>query len=286
MLGLFGLFLFLFSSALERKLIFWHQDTTHRDWREERNEPWSNQESELRRWHCWRWSLPAVPIRPRAPPRPAHKWRRQPERETWPWPCQPRAFSGMAIGSPLIRASIATRAWMCRCRGREVRQKSLKSWHPATPRPGWESRERCCLRSRRAPTCIRSSPMPMARCSTWSSPKNQNSKVLPTWGDWRSVYRSWPVEKFHWSGLYWSRRGSIPTPISRSSKWEPTLLQSRMPSSKVGSTPTHRPRPTSPPWTRSDWTPVRSPRKACRPYRLRVSSPPRRPRTTSTSSDA
>lgn len=31
MLGLFGLFLFLFSSALERKLIFWHQDTTHRD---------------------------------------------------------------------------------------------------------------------------------------------------------------------------------------------------------------------------------------------------------------
>jgi NitT/TauT family transport system permease protein len=31
MLGLFGLFLFLFSSAIERKLIFWHQDTTHRD---------------------------------------------------------------------------------------------------------------------------------------------------------------------------------------------------------------------------------------------------------------
>jgi ABC-type nitrate/sulfonate/bicarbonate transport system permease component len=31
MLGIFGLFLFLFSSAIERRLIFWHKDTTHRD---------------------------------------------------------------------------------------------------------------------------------------------------------------------------------------------------------------------------------------------------------------
>lgn len=31
MLGLFGLILFLSSSAIERRLIFWHQDTTHRD---------------------------------------------------------------------------------------------------------------------------------------------------------------------------------------------------------------------------------------------------------------
>jgi NitT/TauT family transport system permease protein len=31
MLGLFGLILFLSSSAIERKLIFWHQDTTQRD---------------------------------------------------------------------------------------------------------------------------------------------------------------------------------------------------------------------------------------------------------------
>ena len=31
MLGIFGLFLFLFSSAIERRLIFWHRDTTHRD---------------------------------------------------------------------------------------------------------------------------------------------------------------------------------------------------------------------------------------------------------------